>query len=100
MPMTLRNEADNEFVASFCKGEDTELNQKQFNRLPQSEYTMKILLQHNQTLHYLRADKSWARSDAEARTFLHSQRAIEFAHQHNLRDVYVTVKFLGGDPEV
>jgi hypothetical protein len=61
---------------------------------------MKIVLQHSETLHYLRADKSWARRDTEACTFLHSQKAIDFAHEHNLRDVYVTVKFLGGDPEV
>jgi hypothetical protein len=61
---------------------------------------MKIVLQHNRTLHYLRPDKTWARCDSEARTFLHSQRAIDFAHENNLRDVYVTVKFLGGDPDV
>lgn len=61
---------------------------------------MKIVLQHSQTLHYMRGDKTWARSDAEARAFPHSQTAIDFAHEHNLRDVYVTVKFLGGDPEV
>jgi hypothetical protein len=61
---------------------------------------MKIVLQHNQTLQYLRADKTWARCDSEARTFLHSKRAIDFAREHNLWDVYVTVKFLGGDPDV
>jgi len=61
---------------------------------------MKIVLQHNQTLHYLRADRTWARCDSEARTFLHSQRAIDFAREHNLRNVYVTVKFLGDDPDV
>ena len=61
---------------------------------------MKIVLQHNRTLQYLRADKSWAKTHTEARTFLHSQRAIDFAREHNLCDVYVTVKFLGGEPDV
>ena len=61
---------------------------------------MKILLQHAQTLKYLRPDETWTRNDSEARNFLHSQKAIEFAFDRNLRDVYITVKFLGGDPDV
>jgi hypothetical protein len=65
-----------------------------------SKWIMKILLQHTQTLKYLRADRTWTRHDSEARTFLHSQRAIDFAFENNLTDVYVAVKFLGGDPDV
>jgi hypothetical protein len=61
---------------------------------------MKIVLQHNRTLQYLRADKTWTCCDSEAHAFLHSQRAIDFAREHSLRDVFVTVKFLGGDPDV
>jgi len=61
---------------------------------------MKILLQHRGSLHYLRTVDSWTRDHAEAHNFLHSQKAIDFAHEYGLDDVYVTVKFLGGDPEV
>jgi hypothetical protein len=61
---------------------------------------MKILLQHTETLKYLRHDATWTRNDSEARNFFHSQKAIDFAFDHNLGDVYVTVKFLGGDPEI
>ena len=58
---------------------------------------MKILLQHKHTLQYWRADETWTRHHSEARNFFHSQKAIEFAHEHNLMEVYVAVKFPGGD---
>ena len=61
---------------------------------------MKILLQDRQTLLYLRTVDTWTRDASDAHNFLHSQRAIDFAHEHLLSDVYVTVKFIGGDPEV
>jgi hypothetical protein len=54
---------------------------------------MKILLQHTRTLLYLRSTEGWTRNDAEARTFQHSQKAIEFAHEHHLTDLYIAVKF-------
>ena len=54
---------------------------------------MKILLQHTRTLLYLRTADAWTRNDSEARTFQHSQKAIEFAHENNLTDVYIAVKF-------
>jgi hypothetical protein len=61
---------------------------------------MKILLQHTRTLQYLRTEEAWTRSEAEARNFQHSQKAIDFAHQHNLTEVYIAVKFPGGDADV
>lgn len=61
---------------------------------------MRILLQHKQTLHYLRADHTWTRNHSEARDFAHSECAIAFAQDRGLRDVYVTVKFPGDYPEV
>jgi len=61
---------------------------------------MKILLQHRLTLLYVRTVDTWTKDEAEAHNFLHSQKAIDFAHEHNLEHVYVTVKFLGGDPAV
>jgi hypothetical protein len=61
---------------------------------------MKILLQHKRTLLYLRADGTWTRTDCDALNFEHSQKAIDFAQEHNLKDVYVAVKFLGGDADV
>lgn len=61
---------------------------------------MKILLQDRQTLHYLRTVNSWTKHPSEAHNFLHSQKAIDFAHEHKMENVYVTVAFLGGEPEV
>ena len=56
---------------------------------------MKILLQHRRTLQYVQNVDAWTRHDNEARNFAHSQKAIDFAHEHDLTDVYVTVKFHG-----
>lgn len=61
---------------------------------------MKILLQNRSTLQYLRTVDTWTKNDCEAHNFLHSQKAIDFAHEHGLADVYVTVKFFGGEPDV
>ena len=61
---------------------------------------MKILLQHKGTLQYLRTVDSWTRDPADAHNFLHSQKAIDFAREYCLDDVYVTVKFLGEEAEV
>lgn len=61
---------------------------------------MKILLQHKRTLQYVQTVDAWTQSHAEAHNFAHSQTAIDFAHEHDLNDVYVTVKFLGNDPDV
>jgi lipid II:glycine glycyltransferase (peptidoglycan interpeptide bridge formation enzyme) len=61
---------------------------------------MKILLQNKHTLQYLRTVDTWTKNHSEAHNFLHSQKAIEFAHQHGLMDVYVTVKFQGGEADV
>lgn len=58
---------------------------------------MKILLQHTQTLQYLRGDTTWTRKDAEAYNFQHSQKAIDFARANNIKDVYVAVKFVDGE---
>jgi hypothetical protein len=60
---------------------------------------MKIVLQHKQTLQYLRANNTWARSDADARDFQHSQAAIDFAYENDLLDVYIALKFPGGDSD-
>lgn len=56
---------------------------------------MKILLQHTQTLLYLRPDGTWTRHYTEARNFLHSHSAINFAFDKQMMDVYITVKFPG-----
>ncbi|HEY2081648.1 MAG TPA: hypothetical protein VGI88_02605 [Verrucomicrobiae bacterium] len=58
---------------------------------------MKILLQHSRTLHYLCANGSWTRDDSKARDFSHSQTAIDYAFEHKLTHVYVTVKFPGSE---
>ncbi len=61
---------------------------------------MKILLQHQRTLHYLRTVESWTKDSSDAHNFRHSERAIHFAHEHGLNDVYVTVKLPGEDADV
>ena len=61
---------------------------------------MKILLQHTRSLLYVRTVDTWTKSAADAHDFFHSQKAIDFAREYNLTDVYVTVKFPGGDPDV
>jgi hypothetical protein len=61
---------------------------------------MKILLQHQRTLHYVRTVETWTTDSSDAHNFRHSERAINFAHEHGLNDVYVTVRFPGEDPDV
>jgi len=58
---------------------------------------MKILLQHRRTLQYVQTADAWTKSETEAHDFAHSRKAISFAHDHDLTDVYVTVKFPDGD---
>jgi hypothetical protein len=58
---------------------------------------MKILLQHRRTLQYVKTADAWTKDDGDAHNFAHSQRAIAFAHDHDLTDVYVTVKFPDDD---
>ena len=58
---------------------------------------MKILLQHRRTLQYVQTADAWTKSEAAAHNFSDSQAAINFAHDHDLTDVYVTVKFSDGD---
>jgi hypothetical protein len=60
---------------------------------------MKILLQHNRTLHYLRPNNTWARSASDARNFQNSQTAINYAYENNLLDVYIAVKFVGNESD-
>jgi len=58
---------------------------------------MKILLQHRRTLQYVQTPDAWTKIEADAFNFAHSQNAINFAHEHHLTEVYVTVKFPDGD---
>jgi len=58
---------------------------------------MKILLQHRRTLQYVQTPDAWTKIEADAFNFAHTQTAINFAHEHHLTDVYVTVKFPDGD---
>jgi hypothetical protein len=60
---------------------------------------MKILLQHNRTLQYLRPNNTWARNASEGRAFHNSQTAIDYAYENNLLEVYIAVKFLGGESD-
>jgi len=55
---------------------------------------MKILLQHTGTKLYVRTHESWTKSEFEAWDFRHSQKAIDFAHEHDLKDVQIAVKFV------
>ena len=55
---------------------------------------MKILLQHARTQLFFRALGDWTANPYEAFDFEHSQKAIEFAHQHRLSGVQIAVKFI------
>jgi hypothetical protein len=55
---------------------------------------MKILLQHARTRLYVRGPGDWTSELHEAFDFQHSQRAIDFAHQHGLTGVQIAVKFI------
>ena len=53
---------------------------------------MKILLQHIRTQLYLRNLGSWTPNPREAFDFRHSQSAIDFTREHDLRGVQILVK--------
>jgi len=53
---------------------------------------MRILLQHIRTQLYLRKLGSWTPDPQEAFDFRHSQSAIDFTRQHDLRGVQIVVK--------
>lgn len=55
---------------------------------------MKILLQHARTQLYLRSLGNWTANPLEGYDFQHSQRAIDFAHEHGISGVQIAVKFL------
>lgn len=55
---------------------------------------MKILLQHTRTQLYVRSLGNWTANPHEAYDFQHSQRAIDFAHEHGLSAVQIAVKFI------
>ncbi len=55
---------------------------------------MKILLQHCRTRLYLRSLGNWTTNPQEARDFQHSQRAFDFARDHELTGVQIAIKFI------
>ena len=55
---------------------------------------MKILLQHARTGLYFRGLGDWTANPHDALDFQHSQRAIDFAHQHGLGGVQIAVRFI------
>jgi hypothetical protein len=55
---------------------------------------MKILLQHARTALYLRGLGDWTANPFDAYDFQHSQKAIDFAHEHALGGVQIAVKFI------
>jgi hypothetical protein len=55
---------------------------------------MRILLQHVRTQLYLRNPDDWTANPFESFDFQHSQRAIEFAREHNLSGVQIVVTFV------
>jgi len=58
---------------------------------------MKILLQHARTGLYFRGLGDWTASTQDALDFQHSQRAIDFAHQHGLGGVQIAVRFIDSE---
>jgi hypothetical protein len=61
---------------------------------------MKILLQHRRNRLYFRRPGVWTSDFHAAYDFLHTNRAIEFAHAHDLaEDVQLVVKFLDSEDD-
>ena len=58
---------------------------------------MRILLQHVRTQLYLRGLGDWTANVYEAFDFQHSQKAIDFAHNHSLTGVQIAVRFIDQD---
>ena len=54
---------------------------------------MRILLQHARTQLYCKGLGDWTANPYEAFDFQHSQRAIDFAHDHGLNGVQIAVRF-------
>ena len=54
---------------------------------------MRILLQHVRTRLYLRNLGYWTANPFESLDFEYSQKAIEFAREHNISDVQIAVTF-------
>jgi hypothetical protein len=61
------------------------------------DLTMRILLQHARTGLYLRGLGDWSANPFEATDFQHSQRAIDYARQHQIAGVQIAVRFLDSD---
>jgi hypothetical protein len=55
---------------------------------------MRILLQHVRTQLYLQSPATWTANPFEALDFQHSQKAIDFAREHNVDGVQIAVTFL------
>ena len=55
---------------------------------------MRILLQHARTRLYLRGLGDWTANPQDGFDFQHSQKAVDFAHQHALSGVQIAVKFI------
>ena len=55
---------------------------------------MRILLQHARTRLYLRGLGDWTANPQDGFDFQHSQKAVDFAHQHALTGVQIAVKFI------
>jgi len=55
---------------------------------------MRILLQHARTRLYLRGLGDWTANPQDGFDFQHSQKAVDFAHQHALNGVQIAVKFI------
>jgi hypothetical protein len=58
---------------------------------------MRILLQHARTQLYLRGLGDWTANVCEGFDFQHSQKAIDFAHNHALTGVQIAVRFIDQD---
>jgi hypothetical protein len=70
------------------------------NTASEEIFLMKILLQHTATQLYVRNAAVWTRNAFEARDFEHSQKAIEFAREHNLSNVQIAVKFVDSQYDI
>jgi hypothetical protein len=97
--MCLRKEWIIDRLQNRSSGETLTASKPASNQMIGTRFVMKILLQHNRTLQYLRPNNTWARHASDGRNFQNSQTAINYAYENNLLDVYIAVKFIGDESD-
>src|SRR4051794_24009331 len=54
---------------------------------------MKVFIQHGETGLFFQDHKRWVKDEKQARSFGSSLPAIDFCHQHKIKEVIIILKF-------